>query len=193
MKILTADYLITGDGKTVLENGALLLDGGKIAKVDTPEALRAAYPAADVEAHPGCTLMPGMIDMHDHIGFYWDRPDEKDFETYRAMQGFFVAKRMADTLKNGVTTIRDVSSPDLVGIAIQKAKAAGYIQAPRVITCGDGICMTGGHGSGFGSGVIEADGPIEVRKAVRKNMRAGANHIKILTSEGWRRGWRWNP
>ena len=141
MKILTADYLITGDGKTVLENGALLLDGGKILKVDTLEALRAAYPAADVEAHPGCTLMPGMIDMHDHIGFYWDRPDEKDFETYRAMQGFFVAKRMADTLRAGVTTIRDVASPDNVGIAITKARAAGYIQAPRIFTSCMGICI----------------------------------------------------
>jgi len=184
--IITADYIVTGDGKTVLENAAVRVENGRIAALSSAEELTAKYPDEPVQAYPGCTLMPGMIDMHVHIGFVAGRPDQHNFDQYRAMQGFFVGKRMADTLKNGVTTIRDVSSPDHVGISIPKARAAGYIQAPRVITCGDGICMTGGHGSGFGIGVIESDGPIEVRKAVRKNIRAGATCIKILTSEGWR-------
>ena len=184
--ILTADYILTGDSKTVLENAAVYLENGKIAMLGTPDEVKAAHPESEIKAYPGCTLMPGMIDMHVHIGFIWGRPDQRNFKEYRAMQGFFVGKRMADTLKNGVTTIRDVASPDFVGIAIPKARAAGYIQAPRVITSGNGICMTGGHGSGLDGGVYEVDGPNEVRKAVRMNIRAGANHIKILTSEAWR-------
>ena len=107
--ILTADYILTGDGKTVLENAAIYMENGKIAMLGELDEVKAAYPDAEVKAYPGCTLMPGMIDMHVHIGFIAGRPDEHNFAAYRAMQGFFVGKRMADTLKNGVTTIRDVA------------------------------------------------------------------------------------
>lgn len=184
--ILTADYIVIGDGKTVLTDAAVLIQDGKILEVSPSFELITKYPNEPVKAHPGCTLLPGMIDMHDHIGFYWGAPNEHDFTEYRAMQGFFVAKRMADTLRAGVTTIRDVASPDNVGVAIPKARAAGYIQAPRVFTSCKGICMTGGHGSGLTGAVAEVDGPWAVRKAVRENVRAGANCIKILTSHAWR-------
>ncbi len=184
--ILTADYLVTGDGKTVIANGAALVEGKTILAVGTLDELTAAHPEQEVRSHPGCTLMPGMIDLHNHIDYKFGRAETPDFNKYPQLQGFFVAQRMADTLKAGVTTIRDLASPDFVGIAVIKGRQYGFLQAPRVFTSGCGICMTGGHGAGLDGAVYEVDGEWEVRKAVRKNFREGANVIKILTSHGYR-------
>lgn len=184
--ILTADYLITGDGKTVMENGAVYMEKGTILAVGTLDEIKAAYPDAEIKAHPGCTLMPGMIDMHNHFDYRFGRPETPDLMKYPQMQGFFVMQRMHASLKAGVTTVRDLASPDYVGVAVMKGVQYGFLKAPRIFTSGNGICMTGGHGSGLEGGVFECDGEWEVRKAVRTNVREGANCIKILTSHGYR-------
>lgn len=182
--ILTADYLITGDGVTVIEQGGVRIEGDKILEVGPAAQLIAAHPEQEVQAHPGCTLMPGMIDLHNHLAYIYGRAETPDFEKYPAMQGFFVAQRMEDTLRAGVTTIRDLASPNYMGVAVIKGRRYGFLKAPRVFTAGCGICMTGGHGSGLDGSVMECDGEWEVRKAVRTNAREGANCIKILTSHG---------
>lgn len=184
--ILQGDYLVTGDGKTVLENGAMMLDGSVIRMVGTADAVKAAYPQETVVRYPGATLMPGMIDLHNHIAYFDGQPNRQDFLRYPGMSALFAAKRMADTLKAGVTTIRDVASAGYIGVALEKAAQAGYLDAPHIFTSGKGICITGGHGSEMTDACIEADGAEEVRKAVRTNLREGANCIKILTSEGYR-------
>jgi len=184
--ILTADYILTGDGKTVLENAAIYMEKGKIAMLGELNEVKAAYPDAEVKAYPGCTLMPGMIDMHNHFDYKYGRAESPDFDKYPQLQGFFVMQRMHDSLKAGVTTVRDLASPDYVGVAIQKGVRYGFLKAPRIFTSGCGICMTGGHGAGLDGAVYEVDGEWEVRKAVRKNAREGANCIKILTSHGYR-------
>ena len=102
------------------------------------------------------------------------------------LRAYYVSKRMYDTLRAGVTTIRDMSSADNIGVILKKAAAEGFIECPRIITSLKGICMTGGHGWGMRGAIIEADGDWEIRKAVRKNIRDGADCIKILTSEAYR-------
>lgn len=184
--ILTADYLVTGDGTTIIPNGAVCICGNKITAVGMASELCAAHPDEEVQSHPGCTLMPGMIDLHNHLDYKYGRVESPDFEKYPQLQGFFVMQRMQDSLKAGVTTIRDLASPDYVGIAVMKGVQYGFLKAPRIFTSGCGICMTGGHGAGLDGAVFEVDGEWEVRKAVRKNARESANVIKILTSHAYR-------
>ena len=184
--ILQADYLVTGDGKTVVEGGAALVRDGTIERVGTADALRAAAPGEEAVAYPGATLMPGMIDLHNHIGYFDGQPNRQDFIRYPALQAIFAVRRMADTLKAGVTTIRDVASAGYIGVALKKAAQAGYVEAPRIFTSGMGLCITGGHGSTMLGACVEVDGPWEVRRAVRRNLKEGADCIKLLTSEGYR-------
>ena len=68
--MLVADRLITGDGKTVIEQGAVVLRGKRILAAGRAEELRRLFPEEEIWL-PGCTLMPGMIDMHTHIGYYY--------------------------------------------------------------------------------------------------------------------------
>jgi imidazolonepropionase-like amidohydrolase len=89
-----------------------------------------------------------------------------------------MAKR---TILNGVTTIRDMGGPDGIDLALRDAVASGLIVGPRMRVSCRCVCMTGGHGWRAGR---EADGPEEVRRAAREQLKAGADQFKIMASGG---------
>lgn len=184
--IICADKVITGDGKTVIEQGGVRIDKKVIQDVGSALQLRKAYPEDTVVEYKGCTLMPGLIDMHVHIGYYYDDENAAEYEKNLILRAFYMKKCMEDTLRAGVTTIRDLSSADNEAITIRRAVEMGMIHAPRIFTSLKGLCMTGGHGVGMTGAVMEVDGEQEVKKAVRTNIRDGADWIKLLTSEGYR-------
>ena len=183
--MLGADRVITGDGKTVIEQGAVVMEGQRIKAVGRAEELRRIYREEEIRL-PGCTLLPGLIDMHTHIGYFYGEKNADRLAQDRMLRAYFVGKRMEDTLKAGVTTIRDMSSADGIGITLKDAASAGYIKAPRIFTSLKGLCITGGHGYSMTGAVEEVDGVDEVRRAVRKNIRDGADCIKVLDSEAYR-------
>jgi imidazolonepropionase-like amidohydrolase len=80
-----------------------------------------------------------------------------------------------------VTTVRDLGGKDYIDIAIRDGIESGLLQGPRVICSGKPICMTGGHGWQFG---YEADGVDGIRKAVREQLKVGANVIKLVATGG---------
>jgi len=80
-----------------------------------------------------------------------------------------------------VTTVRDLASRESTSLVMRKGVAEGMIVGPRIVTCGQPIAMTGGHGWEL---CIEADGPDEVRKAARKLLKAGVDIIKLMASGG---------
>ena len=172
--ILAADRIITGDPKLVVADNAIRLNDGLIEAVGSIDALKERFPDDEVKSYPGSSIMPGMIDLHVHFGYLQDpfdfmRPDAASFAT------LFTMGRMRETLKNGVLTVRDATSPFGIGTALKEAKARGYIEAPRIFACLKGICMTGGHGASLPESVYECDGPDEIRKAIRKNLKEGAD------------------
>lgn len=183
--ILYADRLLVGDRNTIIEDGALRIKDGVIQMVGTRATVTAAYPDDKLIAYHGCTLMPGMIDLHVHLAFP-PSPSYNDPINGVSLRALFAAGQMRDTLAAGVTTIRDSGSAYGIGTAIKRAAKDGYIMAPRIFACLQGICMTGGHGTALPDIVIEADGVNEVKKAVRHNLKLGADCIKVLTSEGYR-------
>lgn len=185
--IIQADRIIVGNRTTVLEGMAACIQNGKIAAIGKPEELKAAYPGEEVKCYPGCSLMPGMIDMHVHISYCMEHMDYYNKDNREALSTLYAADRMRKTLEVGVTTVRDASSAYGIGTALKRAAADGYLKAPRIFACLQGICMTGGHGADALPGAcIEADGVEECRKAVRLNLKRGADCIKALSSEGYR-------
>ena len=185
--ILIPDRIATGDRYTMLTDTAVLVQGNKIAAIGDPDKLTADYPEEEVVRYPGCTLMPGMIDLHVHLACLLDpRHLNKPYSV--SLRALYAGHKMEETLKKGVTTIRDSSSPDCIGTALKLAAAEGYIKAPRIYACLSGIAMTGGHATDMlvGDAVAETDGVEAVRKAIRRNLKNGADCIKVLTSEGYR-------
>ena len=180
--ILTAKTLINGDGKTVLKDGALCFEGGRIVEAGPMEHIREKYPNHEVTKYGEATILPGLIDMHVHLAYWLLRSDRDMYDDYLvAYQALNNAQR---ALFAGVTTVRDVFGP--VGACRQLNLAAkkGFVRAPRVIFCNRALCITGGIDWKSGGGTVQVDGEAEIVKAIRTEIREGAEWIKMMTS--WR-------
>jgi len=181
--ILKAKAIVVGDEKSVLRDGAVLVNNRKIEKVGPAAELSALYPKEMVTDYGDATILPGLIDMHHHLGatcaFY---PDPSAFE--REMIALAAYKEVRDALARGVTTIRDVGSAPNTASQLVAAETAGVLvdKIPRILYSASAICSTGGHG--WRTGIcLEADGEAEIRKAIRANWKNGARWIKMMTDE----------
>ena len=186
--IIIPDRIAIGDRSTVLEKKAVLIQDKTVKKIDEAAKLLAEFPDEKVQEAPGCTLIPGMIDLHTHLGWGYD-PFLMGKDCSTSLRALYAGSKMEGTLRVGVTTIRDASSGDGLGVAPNAARERGWIKSPRVFPCLVGLCMTGGHGAAADAAyhaVKEVDGFEEIRKQIRINKKNGAKWIKILTSEGYR-------
>ncbi|MCL2497318.1 MAG: amidohydrolase family protein [Symbiobacteriaceae bacterium] len=179
--LLAAQKLITGDGQTVIPNGALLIEGKQIVDIGSLPELQRRYPNQTEITHYGdATLLPGLIDMHVHVGYWYNRRQRDIYDPHLvALMAQNYARR---ALLSGVTTMRDVSSGNGVCQALVNGARLGYITIPRLFYVNQAIIATGGHAYYAGDSVIEVDGEVEIRKAVRRQVKAGAQWIKVMTS-----------
>ncbi len=126
-------------------------------------------------------LLPGLIDLHVHLyhsGFVPVATKGSEM----AYAGLVASNNLRQALQAGITTIRAVSDRDHLDVAMRDAVERRQIIGPRLFVAGIGICMTGGHGSGLPGSMHEVDGPWAVRKAVREELKAGVDFIKLLSS-----------
>jgi imidazolonepropionase-like amidohydrolase len=177
--ILTGALLIDGSGAPPVAGRAVVVEQGRIT--DVVDAARA--PAGLTLRLDGLTLLPGLINCHVHLcfGAEADTAGTMRTESY-ATTVIKAVVRARQTVEAGVTTVRDLGGRDYAEIAVRDAVRHGVVAGPRMLCAGRGICMTGGHGWQLIG--READGPDEVRKAVREQLRAGADVIKIFATGG---------
>ncbi len=127
-------------------------------------------------------VLPGLIDTHIHMDLhgYADTYDENRVEDkLRAIRS---AREMSNTLKSGFTTIRNVGSVNGIDFAVKSAIEEGLMLGPRILTSGRIISMTA-RGNDYFLGLYrEADGPDEVRKAAREQLKAGADFLKLMAT-----------
>jgi len=170
------------DGKGVItENTWVAIKDKKIELVGSgaiPESIR-NYSLLDVR---GRTILSGLIDCHTHITMSADADPQAEAKKTKDMIILEAVANCRKTLFSGITTIRDMGSFEDIDIPLRDAVESELIIGPRIISSGRGICITGGHG--WSSGAREADGVQEVRKAVREELKAGADNIKIFASGG---------
>lgn len=157
----------------------VLCESGRIVQIGAD--LQA--PGSPVIECSGRFVLPGLIDCHVHLTASGD-PDElsKSAGEPLPLRSWRAAEYARRTLHAGITTVRDLGAAEQLNIHLAKAIATGLIEGPRILAAGLGVTMTGGHGHGFIA--READGPDEVRKAVREQLRAGAGAIKLFASGG---------
>ena len=176
--IICAKYLMTGDGETVLEGQAVLTGGdGKIKKIAPKEELVQDFPEEEVKDYGEVTLLPGLCDMHVHLAYWYSQPDS--FNYNEQMITLYALQHAQAAFERGITSVRDMSSYHGVCRSLKLAQEKGFITIPRITHTDTGMCMTGGHAC---DEVPEVDGPWEVRKEIRKQVRDGAEWVKILTT-----------
>jgi imidazolonepropionase-like amidohydrolase len=177
--ILTGARLLDGTGGPAVSGRAVVVEGGRIAAVvSAGEA-----PSGTTLRLDGLTLLPGLVNMHVHLCFGGE-PDPLSVmrREPHAMTVIRAVLRARQTVEAGVTTVRDLGGRDYAELSVRDAIRDGVVSGPRVLCAGRGICMTGGHG--WNSIGRESDGPDDVRKAVREQLKAGADVIKLFATGG---------
>jgi imidazolonepropionase-like amidohydrolase len=142
------------------------------------------------------TLLPGFIDMHVHLtGRQLEEPgaDEQGTKDYPGMGAILGAAHARATLMGGFTSVRDVGGYDFYPMSLRKAIDEGFVPGPRMQVAGYSIGITGGHcdENGYKPGLFDgspktgiADGPEQVRQAVRYQAKYGADVIKTCATGG---------
>ncbi|MEI9990864.1 MAG: amidohydrolase family protein [Rhizomicrobium sp.] len=177
-----------GDG--VREGLSVLVEGNRIARI----APRGEIGVADqVVELPGCTLLPGLMDLHSHLFLHpynetpWDDQVLKEAEAYRTVRAVNHARA---TLAAGFTTLRDLGTEGAgyADVALKRAIAEGLTPGPRLLVAGPAIVATGSYGPArrnfrpdccFPQGAEEASGIDAVVRAVRHQAAHGADWIKL--------------
>jgi imidazolonepropionase-like amidohydrolase len=170
------------DGGAPLEGAVVLVEGERIAAIGNAREV-SVPPAAQVVDVGGAWLIPGLMNMHVHLGLVL--PGKLEAELAHETEGELTL-RMADaaraSLDAGVTTIRLPGDQRHGDLALKKAIAKGQAHGPRIFSAGEALAITGGHGSEPGK--TYNDGPYELMKAARREISAGASWIKIMISGG---------
>ncbi|WP_157219958.1 metal-dependent hydrolase family protein [Flavisphingomonas formosensis] len=184
--------LIDGIADTPQDGMHVLVEGREIREVsDVP--VRAE--GAEVIDLKGRTLMPGLIDAHVHVYSIHLNSDHERHMPHTLMMAHAI-HRVRAMLMRGFTTVRDVAGGDW---GMKTAIELGLVEGPRLFVSGRALGQTGGHGdhrprtddsvpcactSALDIMTRLADGPDQVRLAVREELRKGADHIKVMVSGG---------
>jgi imidazolonepropionase-like amidohydrolase len=179
---LSGARVFDGTESPVREHAAVLVEDGRIARVVDGEA--AVPEGAETIDLAGATLMPGLIDAHAHVGVAFPTPTvEHGAEPLRpGTPAHFLAAELRRALRMGITTMRDVGSYGDLVVEARQAMRYGAFQGPRLLTCGRIVSPTAPGGRFFAGMYREADGVDDVRRAVREQIRYGADFVKVMTT-----------
>ena len=176
---VTAARLLDGRGGPPIEPGRVLIEGDRIrslgARLQPPaEALRYDFPDA--------TILPGLIDCHVHLADVGEADPKDSAREDDAVRVLRLAQHAARTLRAGVTTVRDVGGRNHLEFGFRQGVEAGLAIAPRLWLCGKIVSMTTPGADMWPGMYRQADGPWEVAKAVREQVKAGADVIKVMAT-----------
>ncbi len=193
--VLRAARVIDGTGAAPIQNGVVIITDDRIVAVGTESSVKVPAGARRVDLGDA-TLLPGFIDAHVHlIGRELADPGNelesvKDYPGFDAILGVANARK---TLMAGFTSVRNVGAPDFNDVSLHKAIDGGYVPGPRMRVAAHALGITGGHcdDNGFRPGLTDgdfrtgiADGPDQVRAAVRYQAKYGADVIKTCATGG---------
>lgn len=166
--------VLTGRGDEVIEDGFVEISQDRIGAVGPAAELGSR---ADAAVDTGGTLLPGLFNNHAHLA--WDGVHDlarQSMDDPPEISAYKSAGNMLISLRAGVTTVRDLGM-NTANIFAKQAVEQGIFPGPRLLITGEAIIQTGGHTYWC---CREASGADEMRRAVREQVRAGADLIKIM-------------
>jgi imidazolonepropionase-like amidohydrolase len=163
------------DGSTLLDNVVVIVEDGKILSV-TDRQTSGPRDAVDLRRY---TAIPGLIDLHTHVTYYWDRkPGTRPLGQPRrrpAVTVFLAQENARRTLESGVTTIRDLGASNETDYAMRDLVSMGAMVGPRMFVAGQGIS------AGRGGAAPDA---AAMGKAAEDRIKAGSDWVKVYASRG---------
>ncbi|MGH2403107.1 MAG: amidohydrolase family protein [bacterium] len=171
-------------GQPRLDDAAVIIEGNRIVAAGPRQQILtgATVPSdATVLDMRGATLLPGLANLHVHFSLVY--PVGSQPPGWKETLPFRIAKAARDALEAGVTLCRTTGEADHYDIALQRAIEANLTIGPRMICAGRGITPTGGHGSDSPWYVV-ADGPDDFLRKARAELKAGADHLKLMVTMG---------
>ncbi|MEC9126517.1 MAG: amidohydrolase family protein [Pseudomonadota bacterium] len=188
--VITADRMIDVANGKVVKQAAVIVNDNIITASGRLKDLTVPNEATRIDLG-NATLMPGLMDMHVHLTSDATRHGYKRLEVSLPRAAITGVKHAKATLDAGFTTVRNVGAPGFADVALRDAINAGDVVGPRMFVAGPSLGVTGGHCDSnllpyeydnYSEGV--ADGPWEVRKKVRRNIKYGATVIKFCATGG---------
>jgi imidazolonepropionase-like amidohydrolase len=187
--IIRSQMLIDGTGAKPIRDGLVAIAGTKIAYAG-PAQRAPQLPDAQILDFSDACVLPGLIDMHVHPTYYWDERDSAAY-TYDPeaslvysppMIALLAASNLRQALMAGVTTARDTASVNDIMFDVKRAINKGLIPGPKMYVAGRLVVPTAGHCHYLPGLSNQADGPYGFRRAVREEVRNGADFIKIANN-----------
>jgi imidazolonepropionase-like amidohydrolase len=160
------------DGTRLIQDAVVVIEGDRIVEV-TSVVPRGAQ-AIDLRKYTG---LPGLIDLHTHITYYWDRtPGTRPRGQRRlpAVTVFLAQDNARRTLETGVTTVRDLNASADADFAMRELTGTGAMIGPRMFVSGPGLSARQGAPAN----------PENLRRLVADRVKAGADWIKVFGSRG---------
>lgn len=176
--------------------GLVVIDKGAIVGVGAAAKIPAGAQTIELG---DATLLPGLIDLHTHVSGEasgdWNADELEGFKVSDVERGIGATLYAERTLLAGFTTVRDLGSSGLIDVGLRNAINAGKIVGPRMLVAVNAIGARAGHcdpTAGYRPGLLKepgieegvADGPDQMRAAVRYAVKHGADIIKVCASGG---------
>jgi len=166
--------VLTAVENQVIENGFVEVKGDRIAAVGEVSAMKQT--GAEIVEVDG-TILPGMMNSHAHLAWdgVHDLSQQSMFDSIE-ISAYKAAGNMLISLRSGITLVRELGMNN-TAFAMKQVVEQGIFPGPRLLIAGAAIVQTGGHTYWC---CREASGADEMRRAVRENVRGGADLIKIM-------------
>ncbi|ABL98644.1 amidohydrolase family protein [Shewanella amazonensis] len=187
---ISADALLDVRSGKLIDSPLLKIEEGRIVELATQGKLDIPAGSELIELK-GKTLLPGLMDMHVHLGSDAEDNFLESMNYSIPRQTVKAVKNAKKTLEAGFTTVRDLGDAGYSVIAVRDGINAGEIPGPRIWSAGHALSITGGHcDDNFSAPEMHsvaggvADGPWAVRAKARENIKYGANTLKICATGG---------
>jgi imidazolonepropionase-like amidohydrolase len=162
------------DGSRLVKDALVVVEGDRVVRVESGGRVPDGAESVDLRRYTG---LPGLIDVHTHITYFWDRqPGTRPLGQRRrpAVTVFLAQDNARRTLESGVTTVRDLGASNETDFAMRDLINMGAMIGPRMFVSGQGLSSRTGA-------VPDADA---MRRTAEERIKAGSDWIKVYASRG---------